>query len=498
MEQVGPLILPSLSLACGSVCLFVALLLRTAPRTDRFGQLPFLNVFAVAGGLYSLSSVASASDLPADAFVALARVRFVAVAAAVCGLLRYTTTVVGGCSWRREALLLGLPIAGSLLYTVPGVGLTGAIRTTLVPALEVVVASAEQTPLGRLATILLLSPLVACLWLFGRAASRGVRGAATNFAAMLALALVGLHDALVVVGLFPSPQLLPAGITIALLLLAGELARRFGEDSQALDLLSSHLEEQIQEQGKALVDAQERIARAERLALVGRLTSGMAHEINNPIAVLTANVEYLQAAFAGGNLPADAAGCLEETRAAARRVGASVRGLLLVSRAAGAEADGESFQLDPVVTRSQIEAERLAGRTGWLALAVEPGLSAAGKGTLLERLLGELLLAASRCAPPESPARLTARGEGDVVSLWLDCEGPWLPELTAGADGLFSAEEPADHGRPLVVALNLLGMIGARIELLPPPRPGLRLQLPRGRARDERGGVAEEPVREAS
>jgi two-component system NtrC family sensor kinase len=66
-------------------------------------------------------------------------------------------------------------------------------------------------------------------------------------------------------------------------------------------LLNSTLEEkvmertaQLEEKSLQLVEAQKELARAERLAGIGLLASGVAHEINNPLAIIRGNAELLE------------------------------------------------------------------------------------------------------------------------------------------------------------------------------------------------------------
>ncbi|MSN24943.1 MAG: HAMP domain-containing protein [Geobacter sp.] len=51
---------------------------------------------------------------------------------------------------------------------------------------------------------------------------------------------------------------------------------------------------QLEETGRELLNAQQELAQAERLAGIGMLASGVAHEINNPLAIIRGNAELLQ------------------------------------------------------------------------------------------------------------------------------------------------------------------------------------------------------------
>src|SRR5262249_1827427 len=57
---------------------------------------------------------------------------------------------------------------------------------------------------------------------------------------------------------------------------------------------------ELQQTNKTLREAQEGLARSERLATVGRLAAGVAHEIGNPVAAILGYIEILKSQ---GNTP---------------------------------------------------------------------------------------------------------------------------------------------------------------------------------------------------
>jgi signal transduction histidine kinase len=59
----------------------------------------------------------------------------------------------------------------------------------------------------------------------------------------------------------------------------------------------------LEEKSLQLIQVREELARAEKLAAIGALAAGVAHEINNPAAIIRGNVEILLM-----NLPADVPG----------------------------------------------------------------------------------------------------------------------------------------------------------------------------------------------
>ena len=61
-------------------------------------------------------------------------------------------------------------------------------------------------------------------------------------------------------------------------------------------LLAGYLADRLRRTGGQLVEAQERMLAAERLAVLGRLAAGLAHEIRNPLGSISGSIEMLREA----------------------------------------------------------------------------------------------------------------------------------------------------------------------------------------------------------
>jgi two-component system, NtrC family, sensor histidine kinase HydH len=61
-------------------------------------------------------------------------------------------------------------------------------------------------------------------------------------------------------------------------------------------LLAGYLADRLRRTGGALVEANERAASAERLAMLGRIAAGLAHEIRNPLGSISGSIELLREA----------------------------------------------------------------------------------------------------------------------------------------------------------------------------------------------------------
>jgi signal transduction histidine kinase len=86
----------------------------------------------------------------------------------------------------------------------------------------------------------------------------------------------------------------------------------------------------IERQKEQLETANQRLLQAAKLASVGELASGMAHEINNPVGIILGRTDYILATQDG--LSAEAKEDLKVVRSQAERVAATVRSLLTFAR----------------------------------------------------------------------------------------------------------------------------------------------------------------------
>jgi two-component system NtrC family sensor kinase len=66
------------------------------------------------------------------------------------------------------------------------------------------------------------------------------------------------------------------------------------EKTRALQRWNSELDAKVTERTQELADAQAQLVRSEKLATVGQLTASIAHEVNNPIAVIQGNLDIVR------------------------------------------------------------------------------------------------------------------------------------------------------------------------------------------------------------
>jgi two-component system NtrC family sensor kinase len=278
-------------------------------------------------------------------------------------------------------------------------------------------------------------------------------------------------------------------------------ADAFNRMTEQLAARESELNARVQELERTtreLRRAQDQVARGERLATVGRLAAGIAHEVGNPLAAIVGLSDVL----ADGGMEES------ETREFATRIGReaqrihrTVRELLDYARAAPTSevaapevaATGDVADAAEQVSRLLRPQKSLKD----IALHIEPGgdLFAVGVSNdrLVQVLLNLVLNAADAIHGAEVGAAITlrARAEGDRLVVEVQDDGPGVPEsLRDKVFEPFFTTKPAGEGTGLGLSISAAiieqaggtirfadrddGARGTRV-VIELPRPGVRV-----------------------
>ena len=249
-------------------------------------------------------------------------------------------------------------------------------------------------------------------------------------------------------------------------------------------------------------ELQERLLQSERMASVGTLAGGVAHEINNPLAFVVANLEVIEEELGeleGSGDTRDLIQAVREARAGAARVRRIVRGLKSFSRV-------EAPKTEPVnvahVLKSAIDmAHNEIRHRATLIREVSAMPRVVGDDQRLVQAVLNLLVNAAQ-ALPEGGAhegRITIRA-GAVpggVSIEVSdngcgmspevCRRAMEPFFTTRAVGLGS-------GLGLSIAHGIVESLGGRIEIDSKEGGGttVKIWLPAVEVEDSRSGAPEE------
>jgi signal transduction histidine kinase/ActR/RegA family two-component response regulator len=214
-----------------------------------------------------------------------------------------------------------------------------------------------------------------------------------------------------------------------------------------------------------LQQAQAELVQHERLSAVGRLISGVAHELNNPLTAVLHLAEDLQQSAAVSSADTEA---LQEIANQARRCRTIVQDLLSFSR--GRDRRPERTELAELVAGAQRGVQPvLDGMAVRLEIATDATAAALWLDRLgLEQVLTNLLVNGAQAAGSGGVVRVTGRPQGDGWGIEVEDTGPGIaadivPRLF---EPFFTTRgEGQGTGLGLSVSLGIVQRHGGSIEL---------------------------------
>jgi signal transduction histidine kinase len=210
--------------------------------------------------------------------------------------------------------------------------------------------------------------------------------------------------------------LLLNGASIFVAVLSSQVHVRAKKAEQAL------VEERLQALAKD-ADRDRQRAHEDRLAIVGTLAAGVAHEVNNPLAFLLENVDYLRDRCAHAGV-AETEEIFQDVRGGLERIRRIVDDLRNFCRP-GTDLV-EQVSVDAVVEEAlRIASLRLSRARVFVALPTLPALK--GNRTRLVQVMVNLLINAAD-AVEECAGTIEVRGEpvGQLVRLSVEDDGPGI------------------------------------------------------------------------
>ncbi|MBV8855599.1 MAG: PAS domain-containing protein [Acidobacteria bacterium] len=240
-----------------------------------------------------------------------------------------------------------------------------------------------------------------------------------------------------------------------------------------------------------LAEVQEQLARSRRLATIGQLAAGVAHEINNPLAAITTCAEATLRDVKSDPATARAAEerqwdyYLEEIVRQALRCKQITRGLLDLSRQKRARRD--PVELNRVVAQAAQIFERRGQEEGGVRVEVELD-DAVGEvatdETMVRQVLDNLLANALDAAGEGGSVRVSTLLDGQRVRVEVRDTGPGIPPETLARifDPFFTTKDPGrGSGLGLAISLTLAEALGGALTVESKPGKGscFRLWLPR-------------------
>jgi signal transduction histidine kinase len=220
---------------------------------------------------------------------------------------------------------------------------------------------------------------------------------------------------------------------------------------------------------------------AEKLAALGTLAAGLAHELNNPIGIICSRIEVMLLEADTTGLPHALRSDLQVLHRNAQRVARIAQSLLSFSRRS--PGTREEIQLNDVVRETMLLAERQVTRTG-VRLIVEqaeglPPLR--GDGSALEQVLLNLVTNAAAAVDAGGEIRITTRRHpersGWVQLIVADSGCGIAPDVVARIFDPFFSTKPTGTGLGLSVSDGIVREHGGTIDVESTPGRGTRFTI---------------------
>lgn len=249
-----------------------------------------------------------------------------------------------------------------------------------------------------------------------------------------------------------------------------ELERRVDERTRDLQSAMDQLETEIsghQQTGRELQSVQQELVKANRLAILGQVAAGVAHEINQPVATIRAFADNARTLMNRKRLE-EADENMKDIAALTERIGVITSDLKILARKGRAAAQ-------PVSVKAVIEGavvllrSRFAGHMEALDIALPAvTLMVSGSPIRLEQIVINLLQNALEAVEDKADGQVTisVREAADQVVLSVADNGPGIaPDILEALFTPFNTSKDGGLGLGLVISREIAADYGGRIEV---------------------------------
>jgi signal transduction histidine kinase len=463
----------SIAFAAGLLSVYVGAVAWRMATAPGWRDQRWFAVLAFGAATYGLFNIATTAALSDAAVLVASHIQLAACFVQVWAWSRYGDTFLGRRPGPREQWAVRALLALGAASLVPGLPYDGTVALRSVPLLGVTHKDAVSTLAGDLLFAVALAAAVPVLLRMAAAWRRGVPHAGLHAASFLAIFVFGINDALAAAGVLATPYLLDVGFMVPVAAVALSNTRRFVRDAEALHALQGRLESLVEQRTRLLTRTEEALHQAEKLAALGQFASGVAHEVNNPASVVSANLNYLADVPPGGTPPPDARETIAESLEAMQRINALVRKLVDAGRQAAASAGRGVTPLLAVAEQVVAEGRARTGQRVDHTLRVPSFLQVGVPSDVLRQILAALVSNAGDAVPPGRPGRIEVKAElsseGRVRVTVRDDGGGLTPEAARRAFEPFFTTKPEGRGSGLglTVARALAESHGGSLHLEP-------------------------------
>ncbi|MGD0528696.1 MAG: ATP-binding protein [Polyangiaceae bacterium] len=241
-------------------------------------------------------------------------------------------------------------------------------------------------------------------------------------------------------------------------------------------LLSAYLAERLRLTGGALQVATARAHEAERLAVLGRIAAGLAHEIRNPLGSITGSIEMLRESPA---LSDEDRRLCDIVQREARRLNDLVGDMVDLSKPRSPRAEATDVA---ALARDVVALATHSARGSDIQVRYDgPVVPAVARcdGAQMRQVLWNLVRNAMQASPAGSTVTVRVATDDRHVLLAVDDQGPGLPADARIFDDFFTTRT---HGAGIGLAvvrriLDAHGPMGAQLTVEPPRGGGASFRV---------------------
>jgi signal transduction histidine kinase/ActR/RegA family two-component response regulator len=331
---------------------------------------------------------------------------------------------------------------------------------------------AVPTPLG--AAVLAGTMVVATMLLirYARRWRAGEPMAGAHTLGLAGLLAAGAYDSVDGTWSHSGMHMLPIGLLWAIGAVGVALVGRFVRGARELEDVSVKLAQAMAERTAELATAQADLVETRELAILGRLSAAVAHEINNPVAVVAANLSFLRDALASSTLAAtEEMEAMQDTLVSVDRIASIVRQLGDAGELAGHGSTIFPVGLASVVAGAAATARVRVADASPVVVDVAAVLFVSSQEASLRQVLASLIassMEAIRQTEAHGQVRISAHRKGDRMLVRVQDDAPEQDDILRERrfkPYLDPRPELVRNDVGLSVSLALLRMLGAEITL---------------------------------
>ena len=212
-----------------------------------------------------------------------------------------------------------------------------------------------------------------------------------------------------------------------------------------LAALNAELEQRVEQRTRELRETQAQLIRKEKLAALGQLSAGVAHEIRNPLGVIKNSVYYLK--MIAEQLSEDAQECVEEIDQEVENANGIVSELLDFTRDPPSHA--EVFFLEKAIGNA-IRAAKVPAEVRLTVARIDPAIQLRADQGQIERVITNLISNAWQAMSGGGDLSIEPKLQGDHVVIDVRDTGVGIP-----AENLINVFEPLFTTKAKGIGLGL-------------------------------------------